>query len=141
MSLKNYDLSSSKQIYETVDFNYDKTTKKSSITIILYLPSMEIGELTTIDLPFTSYDPSLQYKLPPFTFRDDESVFMNEDTHERINIIGYFRCMPPRTRYAYQCEYDEWIFDADLCDCSGYIVWKAIKDYVLKREKEQKESC
>ena len=139
MSLKNYELSSNKEVYELVDFKYDKFKKTSTITILLNLPDMELRQLTTIDLPFTPTEPCLKYKMPPFTFRDEESVFMNEDTHERINLIGYNRCMPFKTRYAYQCEYDEWIYDANCTEYTGYIVWKAIKDYVLKREEEKKK--
>ena len=137
MQLSNYELFEKKPVYETVRFNYDCETQESYVTLLLDLPGMELREMITIDLPFTDYDPSEQYKLPDFTFRDEESVFMNANTHERIQQFGLPRSMPCHTRYAYQCEYDEWIYDAGLSNRSGYLVWQAVYDYVLEH-KERK---
>jgi len=137
--LKNYDLFSEKKVYEPVNFNYDRIKQTSTITVLLDLPNTVSKELVTIKLPFTSYEPSHKYRLPSYTFRDDTSVFMNINLDVRIKNIGYLRCMPHETRYAYQCEYDEWIYNSEGYDRSGFIVWKAIKDYLLQREKEKDE--
>jgi len=134
MPLSNYNLFEKKPVYETVRFNYDSETQESYVTILLDLPGTELRQMITIDLPFTDYDPSDQYKLPEFTFRDEKSVFMNQGTHERIQLFGLPRSMPPNTRYAFQCEYDEWIYDAGLSNRSGYLIWQAVNDYVLEYE-------
>ena len=121
-------------VYETITLDYDKTTMQSSITILLNLPTHERPILTTIKLPFTPTEPRLKYKKPDYTFRDNISVFLNTDTHERIQQSGLFRCMPINTRYAYQCEYDHWIWEAGITEQNGYIVWAAIAEYVSTLE-------
>jgi hypothetical protein len=108
--LQNYDLFSEKLVYEPVKFNYDRIKQTSTITVLLDLPNTVSKELVTIKLPFTSYEPSQKYRLPSYTFRDDTSVFMNINLDVRIKNIGYLRCMPPKTRYAYQCEYTNIIY-------------------------------
>ena len=84
----------------------------------------------TINLPFTEEDPALKYQMPPYTFRDDISVHFEQRLHALIQVNSKCRSLPPQTRYAHQCEYDEWIYNADLEDRTGYIVWAAIKQYV-----------
>jgi len=84
----------------------------------------------TINLPFTEENPAYKYQMPPDTFRDDISVHSGQRLHALIQVNSKCRSLPPQTRYAYQCEYDEWIYNAGFKDRTGYIVWAAIKQYV-----------
>ena len=117
------------QTYIPIRFNYNKITCTSSITILLKVPHIPEEEVTII-LPFTEDEPALKYKLPPYIFRDEESVYESQRRHELIQLKGPNRCMPPGTRYAHQYEYDEWIYNAGFEERTGYIVWDAIKQYV-----------
>ena len=134
MSLSNYKLNECTSVYDVVNFEYNRTDKTSNITVLLNLPNKELRMLETIDLPFTDYEPSQKYSAPIFTFRDYDSVFINRRLYDRIYLFGEVSCMPPNTRYAYQCEYDEFLYEMGCNDRSGYIVWKAVKEYVEKME-------
>jgi hypothetical protein len=117
------------QTYTPIRFNYNKITCTSSITILLKVPHIPEEDVTII-LPFTEDAPALKYKLPPYIFRDEESVYESPRRHELIQLKGPTRCMPLGTIYAHQYEYDEWIYNAGFEERSGYIVWAAIKQYV-----------
>ena len=118
-----------KKVYEPIRFNYNRENKTSSITILLNLPDMNAEEVT-INLPFTEEEPALKYQMPPYSFRDDISVHFEQRLHALIQVNSKCRSLPTQTRYAHQCEYDEWIYNANLEDRTGYIVWAAIKQYV-----------
>ena len=142
MSLENYKLDFYTKefqiVYKPIRFYYNKTEGTSSISILLKLPTMIIEKLITIPLPFTENEPALKYKKPPYVFRDNKSVYENQRTHDLIQKNGPCRSMPSETRYAFQCEYDEWIYLANFEERTGFIVWNAIKKYVKNMEETEK---
>lgn len=122
-------------VYEITKLDYNRTTQESTLHVLLRLPTEENPIETTIKMPFTTIEPWQKYTKPLYTFRDNTSVFLNKGLFERVQIIGQLRCMGLDTRFATQCEYDNWIYEAALIDNdfkthTGYTVWATIKEYV-----------